>query len=206
MRIGFFGGTFDPVHHGHLLLARDALEHARLDRIEFVPAAQAPLKKEGRPRASPKQRLSMLELAIEGQPDFTIATVEIDRGGVSYTVNTLESLRADHPGDELFWIIGGDQAAQLGNWQRIDRICEIATFLCLQRPGYEPRQPQGLPEHTYQWISARQIDLSSTEIRQRAIRGLPLDFFLPKAVAQYIDTQSLYRSEEPIHAAHPFDA
>ncbi|MGE9296015.1 MAG: nicotinate-nucleotide adenylyltransferase [Puniceicoccales bacterium] len=192
MRIGYFGGSFDPVHLGHLLLAQDALERAQLDRIVFVPAAQAPLKKNGPPGASPKQRIAMLEAAIAGRPEFSAARDEIKRGGVSYTVDTIRALRKQHPGDDLYWIIGGDQAAQLADWRSIDEICRLATFLCLQRPGFDKIHPPGIPINALEWISGRQMDLSSTEIRERAANGKSLEFFLPPAVANYINNHSLY--------------
>jgi len=193
MRIGFFGGSFDPIHHGHLILAQDALERTPLDRVGFVPAAQAPLKKSGPPGAGAQHRLAMLQAAVAGRPQFFVATDEIERGGVSYTVDTIRALRETHPGDELCWIIGADQVAQLPEWRAIDEITQMAGFLCLRRPGFEPAKPAGLPKDRLQWASARQIDLSSTEIRQRAAAGRPLDFFLPESVARYIVQHSLYR-------------
>lgn len=193
MRYGLLGGSFDPVHHGHLLLARDALERGRLDRIGFLPAAQAPLKAAGAPEASAEDRAAMLRLAIQGIPAFEVLDDELQRGGVSYTVDTLRTLQARWPERQLFWILGGDQVAQLPRWREYEALPDLVTFLCLRRPGYEVAIPPGLPTQAIQWVSARQLDLSSTEIRQRARAGLPLDFFLPPAVAAYIREHQLYQ-------------
>lgn len=192
MRIGLFGGSFDPIHHGHLLHAQDALDLAQLDRIAFVPAAQAPLKFNGAPGASAADRLKMIELAIAAQPAFTVLGDELERGGVSYTIDTVRRLKARWPDDELFWIIGADQVAQLDQWREIGELLSLATFLCLRRPGFNAEIPASIPTDAIQWISARQLELSSTEIRERAASGASVDFFLPPAVADYMTAKQLY--------------
>jgi len=193
MRIGFFGGSFDPIHLGHLLHAQDALEQASLDRLVFVPAAQAPLKQNGAPGASAEVRCAMLELAIDDYDRFSLLRDEVERGGVSYTVDTIRRLRARWPGDELFWIIGADQLAQLDQWREIGDLLEMASFLCLRRPGYSDKIPEGIPPDRIHWVSARQLDISSTEVRDRIQADRPVDFFLPRNVASYIHQHLLYR-------------
>ncbi|MBK1858285.1 nicotinate-nucleotide adenylyltransferase [Cerasicoccus arenae] len=193
MRLGLFGGSFDPIHYGHLLLAQDVLENAQLDRVAFIPAAQAPLKASGAPVASADDRVAMINAAIAGRPEFSVLRDEINRGGVSYTVDTVRRLKARQPDDELFWILGGDQVAQLHEWREINELLELAGFLCLQRPDFTPIPPDNISAKSLHWISARQIDISSTEIRKRAASGSPLDFFLPPAVAQFITNNRLYR-------------
>ncbi|WP_309399386.1 nicotinate-nucleotide adenylyltransferase [Cerasicoccus maritimus] len=193
MRIGLFGGSFDPIHHGHLLHAQDALERAELDLLAFIPAAQAPLKANGAPGASAEDRVKMIELAIAGQPKFTVLRDEIDRGGVSYTVDTVRRLKKRWPDDELFWIIGADQVALLDQWRSIEELLHMARFLCLKRPGFAPTTPASIPECALSWISARQVECSSSEIRERAAAGRPIDFFLPPPLVDYINRNQLYR-------------
>lgn len=193
MRIGFFGGSFDPIHLGHLLHAQDALEAANLDRLALVPAAQAPLKQNGEPGAGAEARCAMIQLAIKGREDFFLLRDEVDRGGISYTVDTVRRLRQRWPEDELFWIIGADQLAQLDQWREIDQLLEMATFLCLRRPGHPADIPKGVPQSRLRWVGARELRISSTEIRERIRAGRPIDFFLPPAIVSHIEKNELYR-------------
>ncbi|MEO0795949.1 MAG: nicotinate-nucleotide adenylyltransferase [Verrucomicrobiota bacterium] len=193
MRIGIYGGSFDPIHHGHLLLAQDTCELAGLDHLYFIPAAQAPLKKSGPPGATAEQRVAMIQMAIESNPSFGLLTDEIDRGGVSYTIDTLRLLHDRWPQDELFWLLGADQIAQLDDWRAIGEIAEIVTFLCLKRPGYGFEPPRLVPAERMIEVSARQMELSSSEIRERATDNRPLDFFLPPRLISYIKDNRLYR-------------
>lgn len=193
MRIGLFGGSFDPIHWGHLLHAQDALELAGLDRIALMPAAQAPLKITGPTAANAQQRLEMLNLAIGGREEFMVLADEIDRGGVSYTIDTIRRLKQRWPNDELFLIIGADQVEQLCQWREIEHLSQLVSFICLRRPGYQEVTPPGIDSSSLRWISGRHLDISSTEIRDRARSGLPLDFFLPPAVASFIRNNELYR-------------
>lgn len=191
-RIGFFGGSLDPIHHGHLLAAQDAVEQLSLETLYFVPSAQAPLRDEP-VRASAKDRVEMIRLAIAGIPSFQISEIEIDRGGVSYTVDTVAELKKARPDMTLVWIIGQDQLAKLPQWRRIEELCALTEFAYFQRPGHdhpiEPRIP-GLRLHRLQ---SRQIGISSTEIRQRTREKRPLHFLLPAAVIDYIYERNLYR-------------
>src|SRR5262245_39558001 len=137
MRLGIYGGSFDPVHYGHLLLAESAREQSRLDQVWFLPAATPPHKQQ-RELVSPRQRVEMLELAILGQSPFLVSTLEIDRGGVSYTVDTLAAIHAQRPGDDIFLLIGADALADLPNWREPGRICSLATPAAVCRPDSPP--------------------------------------------------------------------
>lgn len=200
MRLGIFGGSFDPVHFGHLLLAESCLEQLRLDRVLFVPAG-APPHKQGHELTPAGQRLEMLALAIAGHPAFEVSPLEIDRGGVTYTVDTLEALRAERPADELFLLLGGDMFADLSNWRRPKRVVELALPAVVNRPGAPPLDfglLAGLatPERR-QAAEAAQVQMplvgfSSSEIRLRVSEGRSIRFRTPRAVEKYIEVQGLY--------------
>ena len=136
MRLGIFGGTFDPIHIGHLVVAQVALEEAQLDQVLFMPAGVNPLKA-GRRITAGEHRLAMVRLAIAGHPQFAVSDWELRREGLSFTVDTLEHLRAEHPEDELFFIIGADNLHILPKWRSVERIVELATILAVTRPGFD---------------------------------------------------------------------
>lgn len=184
MRIGVFGGTFDPVHVGHLAIALAALESAKLDRIVFVPARRSPLKDRG-PAAGEADRLLMLEAAVKGEPRFAVSRVELEREGPSYTVDTLEALRAD---GELFLILGSDALADFPRWRSPERIRALAKILVARRPGApEPDAPWA------QAFDAPRLDISSRELRARASRGLSLRYLVPDDVWRHIEHKGIYR-------------
>ncbi len=187
-RIGVFGGTFDPVHVGHLAIARAALESVPLDRIVFVPAQRSPLKDRD-PVASAGDRLAMLERATSGEPAFSVSRIELERDGASYTVDTLESLATE---GELFLILGSDAAADLARWRRPERIAQLATLLVASRPGV----PDPPPADRHVIFDAPRLDISARELRARASRGRSLRYLVPDAVRRYIDERGLYRAKE----------
>jgi nicotinate-nucleotide adenylyltransferase len=202
MRLGLFGGSFDPVHLGHLLLAETCREVGRLDQVWFVPAAISP-HKQGQPTAPARDRLQMLRLAIGGHPAFEVCDLEIARGGVSYTVDTLEIVRQQHPQAELFFLMGADALADFPNWRQPARICQLAIPMVVHRPQSPP--PDWSP--LAQWVSpdvlqqVRQaqvemplIDVSSRDIRQRVSQGRSIRFRTPRGVETYIETHRLYRT------------
>ncbi|TMC05447.1 MAG: nicotinate (nicotinamide) nucleotide adenylyltransferase [Chloroflexi bacterium] len=184
-RIGVFGGTFDPVHVGHLAIALAALESVPLDRVLFVPARRSPLKDRD-PLASIADRVTMLETAIASEPRFALSRAELERDGVSYTVDTLEGLR---PQGELFLILGSDALADLARWRAPDRIRELATILVAARPG----APEPGAMHGARAFDAPRLDISSRELRARAARGMSLRYLVPDAVWEHIRRRGLYK-------------
>lgn len=191
LRLGLYGGTFDPVHHGHLILARDALEQLRLDAVLFVPCGQSP-HKDRKPRATDTQRLAMLRLALKGESRFWLTRCEMDRPAPSYAIDTAEEVQQDFPRAELFWLIGADQLAALDTWHRVDELRKLVTFVVLQRGKIEAKDPASgvlsLPQ-------ARRVDISSTEIRHRVKSRLPIDHLLPASIAASIKRHGLYLSK-----------
>ncbi len=189
-RLGIYGGTFDPVHHGHLLLARDALEQLRLDAVLFVPCGRSPLKARN-PRATAPRRLAMLRLALKGNSHFWLSRCEIDRPGPSYAYDTALEIREAFPRAELFWLIGADQLAALDQWHRPDDLRGMVTFVLLPRGETAgPEAPQtvlGLPR-------PRRVDISATEIRHRVKSRLPIDHLVPALIAAYIKRHGIYLS------------
>jgi nicotinate-nucleotide adenylyltransferase len=184
-RLGVFGGTFDPVHVGHLAIALAALESVPLDQVLFVPARRSPLKDRD-PLASVADRVTMLSAAIADEPRFAVSRIELERDGVSYTVDTLEALRAQ---GELFLILGGDALAELARWREPDRIRELATILVAARPG----APEPHPVHRARTFDAPRLDISSRELRARAARGMSLRYLVPDAVWEHITRHRLYQ-------------
>ena len=184
-KVGIFGGTFDPVHVGHLAIALAALESAPLDRVIFVPARRSPLK-ERDPVASAEDRVAMLNAAIAHEPRFDLSPVETLRHRTSYTVETLEALRDQ---GELFLILGSDALAELGRWREPERIRKLATLLVALRPG----APEVDPSFGARTFDAPRLDISSRELRARAARGRSLRYLVPDGVCDYIERRGLYR-------------
>ncbi|MCE2863600.1 MAG: nicotinate-nucleotide adenylyltransferase [Opitutaceae bacterium] len=192
MKIGFLGGSFDPVHFGHLLAAQDAYEQHRLDRLIFVPAAQAPLKPND-VQSSADERLAMLSAAIEWDRRFEISDFELLRGGVSYTIDSARHFRALYPHDELFWIIGGDQLPKLHLWREIGELAKLVEFIFLERPGFPVKSAPDIPGLRLHRCDGHLLAISSTELRERTRRGLALDYFVPHKAIVYIRQHDLYR-------------
>jgi len=201
MRIGLFGGTFDPIHHGHLLLAESCREQLRLDEVWFVPAAVPPHKQQ-QPLSPAAVRLEMLKLAIGGHEAFRISEIELARGGVSYTVDTLKAVQRDRPDDELFLLIGADSLVDLPTWRDPRRICELATIATVGRPDCPPPNYSPLAEFVEpsRGDEARRchvemplVGISSRDLRRRAAEERSLRYQVPRAVEQYIAHTGLYR-------------
>ena len=191
MRIGLLGGSFDPPHLGHLLAAGDAHEALALDRLVFIPAAVQPLKA-GQVGASSAQRLAMTQLLVGDDPRFEVSSVEIDRGGLSYTVDTLRTLAAAWPSAELYWLVGADVLESFAKWKEPATIMELATLVVMQRTGGESPRLASLPGHP-RLLATRRIDISSTEIRERVRQEKSIRGFVPEAVAAFISAERLYR-------------
>ncbi len=188
IRIGVLGGTFDPIHLGHLAAAGEAASVLSLERVLVVPTAGHPLK-EGREEASPAHRLAMATLAVEGDPLLRISSVDIDRGTPTYTIDTIMDLRAQELDAEWFFITGADALARLGEWRDSDRLRNLATFVGVTRPGY--RWEGSLDGLTL--IEVPGFEVSSTDVRRRVRTGQPIRYLVPGAVADYIDVHHLYR-------------
>ncbi len=193
MRLGIFGGTFDPPHVGHLLAATDALEQLRLDLVLMVPAATQPLKA-GQGAAPPEQRLAMVRLMVRGDPRFDVSDVEVLRAGLSFTVDTLRHIAASHPSAERYLLLGADALSLFGQWREPERIVELARLAILERAG-EPLHPlpPGIDPGRIERLATRRVDISSTEIRERVRLGRSIRGFVTDAVADVIARDGLYR-------------
>ena len=189
-RVGLMGGTFDPVHYGHLLAAEAAWETFGLDRVVFLPAGNPSFKQE-RHLASPQNRYDMVRLAIAERPGFVCSAMEITRTGVTYTVDTLEEIRRVYTG-ELFFITGTDAAHSLADWRDPERILELCTFVTVQRPGYQ----EECVDPRIRTVVAPALDVSSSELRERVAQGRSIRYLTPPAVADYIREKGLYREAE----------
>lgn len=192
MRLGIFGGSFDPPHVGHLLVASDAFELLGLDRLLFVPAAVQPFKQH-EAHASAAQRLRMVELLIGGDSRFAADPVEIDRKGLSFTVETLDALAAREPGARRFLLIGEDLAGEIATWRDARRIAELAEVVVLARPWSGSGAGGDAERVPVTRIATRRIEVSSTEIRARVLAGKSIHGFVTEAVAGFIEAAGLYR-------------
>ncbi len=192
VRIGVFGGTFDPPHVGHLLLASDAREALDLDRLIFVPTGVQPLKADNPPLASAQDRLEMLRLAVADDAYYTVDDAEINRKGLSYTVDTLEHLSQRNPASKLFLLVGEDALATFDKWRNPGRIRELATVALMRRGGSSSSWLEDIPEGVIE-VTTRRIDVSSTEIRERLRTDKSIKGFVPESVERFIDARGLYR-------------
>ena len=192
LRLGLFGGSFDPVHRAHLALARSALDGLQLDRVLWIPAGQ-PWQKARRMTAA-VHRLAMLALALEGEPRFVLDRREIDRTGPSYTVDTVRELRAEQAGAELFLLIGQDQYAGFHTWEGWPEILQQVVLAVANRPGVAPAVDPAVLRHPHRVVPLPMLDIAATDIRQRVARGEGIDHLVPPAVARYIDLNGLYRA------------
>jgi len=203
-RIGILGGSFDPVHSGHLALARAAIRARKLDRVLLIPAAIQPLKQHGA-AASGEARLEMLRIACARNPRLVPDPIELDRGGFSFLWETLEELQRRHPRAKLFFIIGMDALRDLHNWRRVPRLLELCEFLVAARPGVklpsaeQLRLPEPWPEKLLaNIIECPAVDVSSSEIRGRIAQKLPVHHLLPRGVATCVRRRKLYQPKEKI--------
>jgi nicotinate-nucleotide adenylyltransferase len=195
-RLGILGGTFDPIHYGHLALAEEARVVAGLSRILFIPAARQPHKAHGH-AATPQQRLDMVRIATAGNPSFLVSSIEIERAGPSYTVDTLEQLNATMQG-EFFFILGIDVLADLPRWRAAERVVALARMIAVGRPGATLDTDAllaalpGLRERLTM-IDGPGMALSSSSVRRRIAEGLPIRYLTPDPVTEYIAVHGLYR-------------
>jgi len=183
-KIGIFGGTFDPIHHGHLILACEAIETLALDVVIFVPAAASPHKLQGE-SASAEARLEMVRAALEGEPHFASDAMELERPPPSYAIDTMETLRQREPDAQFFYLVGEDNVARLETWHRFADLAKLVQFIVLDRTG----RPG---EYAYPVIR-RHLDISATDIRNRVARGQSIRYLVPPSVEKIIFERQLYR-------------
>ena len=199
MRIGIMGGTFDPIHLAHLIIAEEARTRLELEEVVFVPAGQ-PWLRSGEAPAPAKQRVEMVRLAVQDNPFFRVSTVEMDRPGPTYTVDTLEEMRREL-GDnaELFFILGMDSMKDFHRWKEPARILELCTLVAMVRPGHGDFQRDSLLAIAptalarVRFLNSLRVEISGTEIRRRAAQGLSIRYMAPGAVEEYIRRTGLYR-------------
>jgi nicotinate-nucleotide adenylyltransferase len=193
MRLGVMGGTFDPIHHGHLVAASEVQSLYGLDEVVFVPTGQ-PWQKADRRVSSAEDRYLMTVIATASNPRFTVSRVDIDRPGPTYTIDTLRDIKADRPDDELFFITGADALAEILSWKDADRLFELAHFIGVTRPGHV-LSDKGLPEHRVTLQEVPAMAISSTDCRARVADGEPVWYLVPDGVVQYINKYRLYAAE-----------
>ncbi|MFC4858296.1 nicotinate-nucleotide adenylyltransferase [Actinophytocola glycyrrhizae] len=190
-RIGIMGGTFDPVHHGHLVAASEVQSSFDLDEVIFVPTGQ-PWQKSNRKVSAAEDRYLMTVIATASNPRFSVSRVDIERGGTTYTIDTLRDLRGIHPDAELFFITGADALEQILSWRQAEELFSLAHFVGVTRPGY-PLDSRHLPAGSVSLIDVPAMAISSTACRERVASGLPVWYLVPDGVVQYITKRDLYR-------------
>jgi nicotinate-nucleotide adenylyltransferase len=192
-RLGVMGGTFDPVHNGHLVAASEVAALFALDEVLFVPSGQ-PWQKADRAVSAAEDRYLMTFLATAGNPQFTVSRADIDRGGLTYTIDTLRELRAQYPAAELFFITGADALAQILTWRDVHELFSLAHFVGVTRPGYLLSFDASLPADAVSLLEVPALAISSSDIRARVGRDAPIWYLTPDAVVRYIAKRGLYRA------------
>ncbi|MCS6950341.1 MAG: nicotinate-nucleotide adenylyltransferase [Armatimonadota bacterium] len=204
MRVGIFGGTFDPIHYAHLFVAEEARQRFELEQVVFIPCGTPPHKKSY--AVSPAEhRFAMTLLATASNPFFRASRIEIERGGVSYTVDTLEQWSQLYPHHELFLLLGADSLAYITSWKQPERICQLAHVVAASRPGFDLsslRLPETMCRRVYV-MEMPLLDISATDIRNRVRRGVSIRYLTPDPVVQYILKHQLYRNE-PLEEPNAF--
>lgn len=201
-RIAIFGGSFDPVHIGHLLLAQDALEELQLERLVFVPAGINPHKLDTAPKASATDRLEMLKLATQGESRFYVDPLELERSGPSFTIETIECLQQRWPHAELFLLLGEDNLPKLDTWHRFGELRKAVTFVLFGRGQIRAGIPDAAKSASLERLQ-RQVDVSSTEIRLRIAQGRSIRYLVPESVRLLIQSHALYQLPDQRDAGPP---
>lgn len=192
-RIGVMGGTFDPIHHGHLVAASEVADRFHLDEVIFVPTGQ-PWQKEGKTISAAEDRYLMTVIATAVNPRFSVSRVDIDRGGPTYTIDTLRDLREQYSDEALYFITGADALSSIMSWHDWEEMFQLAEFVGVTRPGYELREdmlPADIQERVH-LVEIPAMAISSTDCRTRAAEGRPVWYLVPDGVVQYISKNSLY--------------
>lgn len=202
MKIGIMGGTFDPIHMGHLIIGEYARDLLKLEKVIFIPTGVNPFKTD-RDTSSSAQRVDMVKLAIESNPYFEISTIEVHREGLSYTVDTIKSLKEKYKEDDLYFIIGSDIIFQIENWKDFKELIKLCKFILFNRPGKNEieidnkvKELSSLYNLSFERISAPLIDISSTDIRYRVRNRQSIKYLVPEAVEDYIIKHKLYLEED----------
>ena len=193
-RIGIMGGTFDPVHHGHLVAASEVAALYDLSEVIFVPTGQ-PWQKTERQVSAAEDRYLMTVLATATNPAFSVSRIDIDRPGLTYTIDTLHELRAEHPDAELFFITGADALAQILDWRSAEEMFSMAHFVGVTRPGYELALDARFPAGVVSLLEIPALTISSSDCRDRVRRGMPIWYLVPDPVVRYVDKRHLYRDK-----------
>jgi len=193
VRLGVMGGTFDPIHQGHLVAASEVAASFHLDEVVFVPTGRS-YRKDDRRVSSPEDRYLMTVIATSADPRFTVSRVDVERPGPTYTRDTLLDLRRERGEDsELHFITGADALAQILTWRDAHQLLEMAHFVGVSRPGYDVELPEGLPLDSVSLLQIPALAISSTDCRDRVRDGLPIRYLVPDGVVSYIDKKHLYR-------------
>ncbi|GBF31965.1 nicotinate-nucleotide adenylyltransferase [Desulfocucumis palustris] len=198
-KIGIMGGTFDPIHYGHLVAAEGARHHFSLDKVIFVPAARPPHKTD-RTISDPGHRLKMTSLAVASNPHFEVSDLEVERQGLSYTIDTVRTVAGTYGGAKIYFITGADAVLEILTWHRVDELLKLAVFIAATRPGYRLEALAGRLKdiiHSVRGCIATMevpaLAISSTDIRRRVNEGRPIKYLLPEPVEEYIISRRLYR-------------
>ncbi|MFI7699309.1 nicotinate-nucleotide adenylyltransferase [Nonomuraea sp. NPDC049480] len=192
-RVGVMGGTFDPIHHGHLVAASEVAHHFQLDEVVFVPTGR-PYQKSGREVSAPEDRYLMTVIATASNPRFSVSRVDVDRPGPTFTIDTLRDIAEIYgPEVELYFITGADALGAILDWQNADELFELAHFVGCTRPGHTLHDP-GLPEGRVTLLEIPALSISSSECRQRVAKGEPIWYLVPDGIVQYINKRGLYHA------------
>jgi nicotinate-nucleotide adenylyltransferase len=203
--LGILGGTFDPIHYGHIVAAECARDAFHLDRVIFIPSARPPHKDPDEVLDS-QRRYEMVQIAARDNPNFEVSALELERKGLSYTVETMDAYLQKYPGVEIFFILGVDALLLINTWKEVERLVKLCNFIVVTRPGYQLNQEeeayQSIPASLWEKISILPIPglfISSSEIRRRVAQGKTIKYLLPTAVEKYVLENNLYRDEEGFH-------
>lgn len=200
MRIGIFGGTFDPVHLGHMIIGEQVMDELGLDRVVFVPGGIPPHKEASSVRASAEDRLALVQAAVAANERFTVDRVEIDSGRVMHSVETVQILKGRSPQDEWFFITGADEVSNLLSWKGADRLLEEVVMVAATRPGYDLSRLDHLEDGLQNFdrifpVECSRVDISATNIRRRMLQGKSIRYLVPDGVREIIEEKGLYRGE-----------
>lgn len=191
LKLAFYGGSFNPIHNGHITVAHDVIEQFEFDQFYFVPVSHPPLK-HAPDMVADSHRLKMLELALKPYPYFKIFDLEIKTGGISYTYSTVQKIKEEYPHATIYWVIGADQVLQLHKWHKYEELCKEIEFIAMLRPGDNEVSLNAHTQAVIHWVNTHLLQISSTEIRHRILQGRPVEFFLPNEVYSYIQKHKLY--------------